>query len=345
MSRAQISIIEVRRLACGAMLGSNHYHKDLVISFQLQQLQAHGGRFLAVLTLPLLLYHGNPAVALLVGMSLTLLFDRPIVPQSGRYSKYLLQSAIVLLGLKLDMADMWRINADYTVFVAIYVLSAIAIGLLLGRLMGVGNASSAMIATGTGICGGTTIATLGPIIKASADQMGVALAIVFLLNAAALFTFPTIGEYFHLTQTQFGVWVALAIHDTSSVVATAALYGDQAASVATTVKLGRTLWLIPLVVAASFVAGRGDVKVRIPGFVLLFILGSVLGSILPVPAALPSIAGMASKALLVLALFLIGTEINRQTLRRLRGRVLAQALLLWMLVVPSTLFMVITLVG
>jgi uncharacterized integral membrane protein (TIGR00698 family) len=327
------------------VISSNHCHKDLFISSQLQQLQAHGGKILAVLVLPFLLYQGNPAVALLVGMSLTLLFDRPVMPQSSRYSKYLLQTAIVLLGLKLDMADMWRINADYTVFVAVYVASAIAIGLLLGRLMGVENASNAMIATGTGICGGTTIATLGPIIKASADQMGVALAIVFLLNAVALFSFPTIGEYFQLSQTQFGVWVALAIHDTSSVVATAALYGDQAASVATTVKLGRTLWLIPLVVVASLVAGRGGVKVRIPGFILLFILGSILGSILPLPAALPGLAGMASKALLVLALFLIGTEINRQTLRRLRGRVLAQALLLWMLVVPSTLFMVIALVS
>ncbi|MFT4632639.1 MAG: putative integral membrane protein (TIGR00698 family) [Candidatus Pseudothioglobus sp.] len=327
------------------MVGLSHYHRNLVISNQLQQLQAYGGRIFAVLALPFLIYHGNPAVALLVGMSLTLLFDRPVVPQSSRYSKYLLQTAIVLLGLKLDMADMWRINADYTVFVAVYVLSAIAIGLLLGRLMGVENTSNAMIATGTGICGGTTIATLGPIIKASADQMGVALAIVFLLNAVALFTFPAIGEYFHLSQTQFGVWVALAIHDTSSVVATAALYGDQAASVATTVKLGRTLWLIPLVVVASLVAGRGGVKVRIPGFILLFILGSILGSMLPLPAALPGIAGMASKVLLVLALFLIGTEINRQTLRKLRGRVLAQALLLWMLVVPTTLLMVITLVS
>jgi uncharacterized integral membrane protein (TIGR00698 family) len=325
--------------------GSKNHHKGLAIGFQLQHLYVHGGKILAALALPFLLYQGNPAVALLVGMSLTLVFDRPVVLQSGLYSKYLLQTAIVLLGLKLDMADMWRINADYTVFVSVYVLSAIAIGLLLGRLMGVENVSNAMIASGTGICGGTTIATLGPIIKASADQMGVALAIVFLLNAVALFTFPAIGEYFQLSQTQFGVWVALAIHDTSSVVATAALYGDQAASVATTVKLGRTLWLIPLVVVASLVAGRGGVKVRIPGFILLFILGSVLGSVLPMPAALPGIAGLASKSLLVLALFLIGTEINRKTLRRLKGRVLAQALLLWMLVVPTTLFMVITLVG
>ena len=332
-------------LSTESWLGAVYHQKDSVISLQTTQFKAHGGKLLAVLLLPYLLYQGNPAVALLVGMSLTLLFDRPVVGLSSFYSKYFLQAAIVLLGLKLNMADMWRINADYTVFVAIYVVSAIAIGLVLGRLMGVDKVSSALIASGTGICGGTTIATLAPIIKASAEQMGVALAIVFLLNAVALFTFPAIGEYYQLSQTQFGVWVALAIHDTSSVVATAALYGDQAASVATTVKLGRTLWLIPLVVVASLVAGQGSIKVRIPGFILLFILSSVLGSVMPMPAALPGIAGLASKSLLVLALFLIGTEINRQTLRRLKGRVLVQALMLWMLVVPTTLFMVISLVG
>jgi uncharacterized membrane protein YadS len=175
----------------------------------------------------------------------------------------------------------------------------------------------------------------------------VALAIVFLLNAVALLTFPLIGDYLHLSQTQFGVWAAFAIHDTSSVVATAAVYGDQAANVATTVKLGRTLWLIPLVVVASLVAGRGeigDVKVRLPGFILLFILASVLGSVLPMPAWLPAAASLLSKCLLVLALLLIGSEISRQTLRQLRGRVLVQALLLWLLVVPVTLVLVIYLV-
>lgn len=294
--------------------------------------------------LPIILYLGNPAIALLIGMSLTLLFDRPLLPNTGLYSRYMLQAAIVLLGFKLDMADMWQINADYTLLVAIYVLSVISLGLCLGRMMGVENISNVLIASGTGICGGTTIATLAPIIKANAEQMGVALAIVFLLNAVALFTFPAMGEYFQLSQAQFGVWVALAIHDTSSVVATAAVYGDQAASVATTVKLGRTLWLIPLVVVTGLVAGRGAVKVRIPGFILLFVLGSILGSVLPMPAALPGVAGVASKGLLVMALFLIGTEINRQTLRSVKGRVLGQALLLWMLVVPTTLLLVMQLV-
>lgn len=310
-------------------------------------LRTHVGKLAAILLLPWLLWLGNPAFALLAGVCLTLTFDRPLLEQSSVYSKYLLQTAIVMLGLKLNMADMWRINADYSAYVAVYVLSAIGLGLLLGKLLGVERISSILIAAGTAICGGTTIATLAPIIKASAEQVGVALAIVFLLNAVALLTFPLIGDYLHLSQTQFGVWAAFAIHDTSSVVATAAVYGDQAANVATTVKLGRTLWLIPLVVVASLVAGRGeigDVKVRLPGFILLFILASVLGSVLPMPAWLPAAASLLSKCLLVLALLLIGSEISRQTLRQLRGRVLVQALLLWLLVVPVTLVLVIYLV-
>ena len=310
-------------------------------------LRSHGGKLAALLMLPGLLWLGNPAFALLAGVGLTLAFDRPLLAQSSLYSKYLLQAAIVMLGLKLNMADMWRINADYSAYVAVYVLSAIGFGLLLGKLLGVEHISSTLIAAGTGICGGTTIATMAPIIKASAEQVGVALAIVFLLNAVALLTFPLVGDYFHLSQTQFGVWAALAIHDTSSVVATAAVYGDQAANVATTVKLGRTLWLIPLVVVASLVAGRGNpgyVKVRLPGFILLFILASVLGSVLPMPGWLPAAASTASKCLLVLALLLIGSEISRQTLRQLRGRVLVQALSLWLLVVPLTLVLVVYLV-
>lgn len=310
-------------------------------------LRSHGGKLAALLMLPGLLWLGNPAFALLAGVGLTLAFDRPLLAQSSLYSKYLLQAAIVMLGLKLNMADLWRINADYSAYVAVYVLSAIGFGLLLGKLLGVEHISSTLIAAGTGICGGTTIATLAPIIKASAEQVGVALAIVFLLNAVALLTFPFVGDYFHLSQTQFGVWAALAIRDTSSVVATAAVYGDQAANVATTVKLGRTLWLIPLVVVASLVAGRGnpdDVKVRLPGFILLFILASVLGSVLPMPGWLPAAASTVSKCLLVLALLLIGSEISRQTLRQLRGRVLVQALSLWLLVVPLTLVLVVYLV-
>ena len=249
----------------------------------------------------------------------------------------LLQAAIVLLGLKLKISDLWQISAQYIWLVIAYVVSALALGLLIGKLFKVNSVMSQLIASGTAICGGTTIATLAPILRARADQLGVALAVVFLMNALALFTFPAVGHWFDMTQTQFGVWVSLAIHDTSSVVATAQIYGDEAAAVATTVKLGRTLWLIPLVLLVSLKQQRHGARVGIPIFIVLFVTASILGSVLDLPPALPEIAGWLSRSLLVGALFFIGSQITRSTVLQIRGRVLWQALALWAMVIPATL--------
>jgi uncharacterized integral membrane protein (TIGR00698 family) len=299
------------------------------------------GSLLLVVFLPGLIYLGNPALALLVGMALTLILDRPV---GQEYGKYFLQGAIILLGFKLNVSELWRINAEYTILVGVYVISAISIGLGLARLLKMEVVSGILMASGTAICGGTTIATLAPILKARADQVGVALAIVFLLNAIALFTFPYIGHYFELTQEQFGVWVALSIHDTSSVVATAQIYGDEAARIATTVKLGRTLWLIPLTLIVSFYVRSGQASVRLPLFILLFIAASILGSIIQLPDMLISTVSWTSKSMLVVALYLLGSEITRDTLRAIKGKALAQALILWSLVVPATLFSVVALI-
>lgn len=256
----------------------------------------------------------------------------------------------MLLGLTLDLETLWALSARYSWGVALYVLGTLMLGLLLGRFMRVDGPSSKLMSSGTAICGGTAIATLSSLVRAQPHQVGVALAIVFLLNAVALFTFPLIGRALDLSQVQFGLWAALAIHDTSSVVATAALYGDEAAAVATTVKLGRTLWLIPLafVLGAVEQAARRDgggegaaPRLRVPGFILLFVAAAAVGSWLPLPEWTSAAAGIASKLLLVVALFLLGTEITRETLRRLRGRVLWQGLALWLLVAPATLIAVI----
>lgn len=295
------------------------------------------GPAIALAAVAVLAVWANPAIALLTGAASTLVADRALVPNGHRIGRYLLQAAIVLLGLKLDVTALWRTSADYAGLIAVYVISALAIGIGLARLLGVERAPGRLIAAGTAICGGTTIATLAPILRAPPTQVGLTLAIVFLLNAFALLTFPAIGGWLHLSQTQFGVWVALAIHDTSSVVATAALYGDHAAEVATTLKLGRTLWLIPLVLIVSTLERTHDAKVRVPGFIVAFVCASILGSVLRLPQAAVEVVGTASKALLTGALFFVGTEITRTTLGEIRGRVVWQALLLWALVVPATL--------
>ncbi len=291
---------------------------------------------ITAVVLPMLIFVGNPAVALLVGSALSLLTNAKIVPGSDKLGKYALQTAIILLGLKLNAAMLIQISADYSLMVTFYVLATLAVGFTIGRLLRNDDISNQLISSGTAICGGTTIASLSPIIHARPDQTAVALTVVFLLNALALFTYPYIGEFLQLTQEQFGVWCALSIHDTSSVVATALLYGEDAGAVATTLKLGRTLWLIPLLVVASVMA-RQDARVQVPIFVLLFILSAMLGSFLDLPAWLTTSAGSISKALLVFALYCIGTDISRTTVRELRGATLVQGIALWLIAAPATL--------
>ena len=295
------------------------------------------GYLIVTVALAALVLWANPAIALLTGAALTITINRMLVTGGNTIGKYMLQAAIVLLGLKLDITALWQTSADYAGLIAIYVIGALLIGLAIARGLGVDRIPGTLIAAGTAICGGTTIATIAPILRAPPAQIGLTLAIVFLLNAFALLTFPAIGDWLGMSQTEFGVWAALAIHDTSSVVATAALYGDEAADVATTLKLGRTLWLIPLVLAVSMMERTQDAKLRVPGFILLFVVASAVGSIIGVPETVTALAATGSKALLIGALFFVGTEITRTTIAQLRGRVVGQALLLWALVVPATL--------
>lgn len=277
-----------------------------------------------------LIWYGNPAVALLTGTALGLSWRTPLGVGGHRWGRVSLQSAIVLLGFTLRIGRVAEVSGDSVWLVAIYVLGVLAIGLTLAWLLRLERESGLLMAAGTAICGGTAIATLAPLVGARADQVGVAIGIVFLLNAVALFGFPVIGHALGMTQEQFGVWAALAIHDTSSVLATAALYGNEALEVATTVKLGRTLWLIPLALAVSLAHRASTARVRVPAFILAFIAVSIAATFVPLPAWVGHAAGRTSKALLVVALFFIGTEISWATLRLMRGRVLVHALVLWL---------------
>lgn len=306
--------------------------------------------FLPLLALPPLLWLGNPALALLVGGAIALLANRSPVPSAARLSALSLQAAIVLLGLKLDLTTIWTLSAEYTGAVAVYVIATLALGLLLARVLATDVTTGRLVSAGTAICGGTAIATLSPVLRARPQQTAVALAVVFLLNVVALVSFPPIGRALELSQLQFGLWSALAIHDTSSVVATAAIYGDRALEVATTIKLGRTLWLIPLVFLVSLMEARaqaaegGAPRLRVPGFVLLFVAAAGLGGVVALPGWLVEAAGLLSRGLLVVALFLVGTQLTRATLRGIRGRVLWHALGLWLVVAPLTLALIVWLV-
>lgn len=298
-------------------------------------------RLLIAVALVPLVYMGNPALALLAGLTTSITLDRSPIARGSTYGKYLLQTAIVLLGLKLNAAQLLDISGTYALPIAGFVCVTSLIGLLLGWLIRSDRSTNALISSGTAICGGTTIATLSPIIAARPEQTGAALCVVFLLNALALITFPAIGTWLNLSQEQFGVWAALAIHDTSSVVATAQIYGTKAAEIATTVKIGRTLWLIPLIVIASLVVGAQQSKIRIPNFVFVFVGASLLGSWVGLANQATVLIGEIASALLVAALFFVGTEITRQTLKTLRLATVLHGVALWLMVIPAVLWGVI----
>ncbi len=282
----------------------------------------------------------NPAIALLGGLMIRLALDVNPVPNTGKLGTLSLQTAIVLLGFTLGLDRLISVSADYGVIVAVYVLGTLVLGYVLLRLIRTDEVEGLLLTGGTAICGGTAIATLSPLMDAKPHQFAVATALVFLLNVVALFVFPYIGTWLDMSQETFGAWVALAIHDTSSVIATAAIYGEEAAEVATTVKLGRTLWLVPIAFAVSVVYRKGSAKIRIPLFVLLFIGAAVVSSLLPLTDAISTGLALTSKIFLVVALGLIGLEINRETLAQLSLRSIAFGVGLWLSVVPFALALV-----
>ena len=287
---------------------------------------------------------GNPALALVSGIGIAVTSNVSAGKSINVVGRYSLQTAIVLLGLKLNAGQIAEIAQDYSLLATAYVVLTLFAGLVLGWVLNSSKQANCLISSGTAICGGTAVATLSPVIGAKSEETAIALALIFLLNAVALLTFPWIGEHLQMTQQQFGIWVALAVHDTSSVVATSTIFGDEAAQLATTVKLGRTLWLIPLVMLFAFVRNGRFTLAGVPLFVVLFLIAACLNSLVVVPDIILSSADFLSSTLLVLALFCIGCGISRDTLRQIRGAPVVHAIGLWLMVVPITLFMVLRLV-
>ena len=293
-----------------------------------------------VIALAVGVYFRNPAYALLLGLATRLLTGMNPLHRVTKWGKLSLQAAVILLGFTLGFERLVQVSADYGLVVALFVLGTLAVGFVLAKVLASETNEATLLSGGTAICGGTAIATLAPIIHAKPQHVGVAMALVFLLNALALLTFPYIGHVLELSQQDFGAWVALAIHDTSSVVATAALYGDEAAIVATTVKLGRTLWLIPLAFVVGLIYRSDEAKLRVPGFVLLFIAAAIVGSLLPLGEAVVGGISVFSKVLLVVALGMIGLEIDRATLSQISWRSIGLGVGLWLLAAPAALALV-----
>lgn len=278
-------------------------------------------------------------IALFFGLVFALTLGSPFPMFTKFSSKYLLQVSVVGLGFGMNLLDSVKSGSDGMLFTLFSVVSVVFLGVIMGKWLGVGKVPSYLIASGTAICGGSAIAAVGPIAKAKASEMSVALATVFVLNAIALFLFPVLGHWLHLSQQQFGVWAAIAIHDTSSVVGAGATYGEEALKVATTVKLTRALWIIPLSIFTTFYfKSKGD-KLYIPWFIFLFILAMVINTYLNIPTVITHSIVSASRQCLTLTLFFIGAGLSRSTIKSVGIKPFILGVVLWFFIaVISLLF-------
>jgi uncharacterized integral membrane protein (TIGR00698 family) len=281
----------------------------------------------------------SPPVALALGLAFGLTFNHPFQAGSRKLSKQLLQICVVGLGFGMNLPQVLQAGREGLLYTALSILVVLTLGLLLGRLLKVQQTEAFLIAVGTAICGGSAIAAVGPVAGARDEQMSVSLGTVFILNSIALVTFPVVGAALGLSQTQFGLWAALAIHDTSSVVGAGAKYGAVALAVATTVKLARALWIVPLTLGTAFVKRTGA-RIRLPWFILLFVGAAVVSSYLPGGAPVYQFLAATAKVGLTVTLYLIGSNISRSSLKEVGVGPLAQGVLLWLIVAGSALALI-----
>jgi uncharacterized integral membrane protein (TIGR00698 family) len=281
----------------------------------------------------------SPPLALAGGLAYGLTVAHGYHLGARRLSKFLLQASVVCLGFGMNLGEVIRVGRSGFVYTAIGITFAMLLGSGLALLLRVGRVPGFLISAGTAICGGSAIAALAPVNGASDEATAVSMGTVFVLNSVALFIFPLIGHALHLSQTQFGLWSALAIHDTSSVVGAAARYGAAALAIATTVKLARALWIVPLSVGTAIVL-RSRAKIHLPWFILFFCLAAVLASF--VPSLHPEYMQLARLGRLGLGvtLFLIGATISRETLKQVGARPLVQGVVLWVVVGSASLLLI-----
>ena len=279
----------------------------------------------------------SPPIALFLGIIFVNIFGQ--VFNADKIIKIVLQVSIVGLGFGINLKQALQAGSEGFLFTVFSITLIVVLGIVLGYIFRIDKIITQLISFGTAICGGSAIAAIAPILKADGKQTSVSLGIIFLLNALALFIFPEIGQYFHLSQYQFGIWSAIAIHDTSSVVGAASKYGHEALQTATTVKLARALWIIPISFMLSFLNKSGG-KVKIPYFIGFFILAILVNSYFPAIKEVTDYVVDFSKSSLKVALFLIGTGLSFQNLKNIGIKPLLLGIILWVVISVISLFAV-----
>ena len=279
----------------------------------------------------------SPPIALLFGILFVNIFGK--VLETDTFVKKLLQYSIVGLGFGINLNTAIEAGSQGFLFTVSTIALVMIFGLFLAKILKIDKTIAQLISAGTAICGGSAIAAVAPILKANSKQTSVALGIVFVLNAVALFIFPEIGHFFNLSQNQFGIWSAIAIHDTSSVVGAASKYGNEALQIATTVKLARALWIIPLAFLISIFT-KSEGKIKIPYFIGFFVLAILAGTYLPFLQNFNSIISEISRDTLKVALFLIGAGLSLQNLKNIGIKPLLLGIILWIFISSISLYAV-----
>ena len=291
--------------------------------------------FLVLLGLAVFLQQA--ALSLFLGIFLSYFNSRlSLTPVSVNGSLFL-KAGIICLGGTISLNSLGTISLDYIPLVSIYVIAIMIFGILIGKLIRLPHNLSLLLVSGTAICGGTAIASLAPIIKAKSEDLVASISLVFLLNAIAIILFPFIGEFFEMTDAEFGIFSALTIHDTASVVGTASLYSDESVTYASIIKLGRTLWIVPLLIGASIYSKSENKEYEFPYFILVFIAFVVLGNIFNIDGEIKSIIKTISIAFFQIGLFMIGYKFQLHTLMKLSLKPVIFAASIWIIIISITL--------
>jgi len=286
------------------------------------------------------LYSGNAALAIFAGILFAYLLQPPATFFTRRIGTMPLQIGIVLLGATISLPYAIDVSSDYLPWISLFVIVSFFTGLILGKLLGIHRRIAFLLSSGAAICGGTAMAAVAPIIKAKPQELLIAMTIVFLLNAVAIILFPIIGGYLEMTNFEFGAWSALAIHDTSSVIGSATIFSNESAQVAATLKLGRTVWLIPLLLIANWIFNKQTEATKFPRFIIFFILAIIANTVFNFNEQAINIFQIISKGFLLVGLFCIGSQFDTNELKSLSGKPFILALIIWAAVIPSAYFLV-----
>jgi len=282
----------------------------------------------------------EPPLALMLGFVLSFFVGNPYQQHNAKISKYLLQISVVGLGFGMNLHQAIQVGKDGFFLTIASISMTLIAGIVIGKLLNINKSTSFLISGGTAICGGSAIATLAPIIRAQHNEISVALACIFVLNAVALIIFPLIGQWLNLTQSQFGWWAAIAIHDTSSVVGAAYKYGQEALSIATTVKLERALWIIPISIGFILLNKKNATSIQIPYFILGFIVAIFIVYYFPQIKPIAEIIVLGAKKMLNICLFIIASGLSITTLKQVGVKPLLQGILLWIFISACSLLII-----